>query len=126
MSEKRNVIIVISSFLVVFIIAFLLWFFSSYEILGMNVYPKNSAGYSYGSIGYAIIPDDCSPDDEYAYYPDLIAVVNNDGLTGYVWKEDLFPPLPSNPAEAAEYIGSSGPIPMYENDGITQIGYFEA
>lgn len=126
MSAKRNVTIAIISILILSIVAGLIWFFSSFEILGMNVYPKNSNGYSYGAIGYAVIPDDCPPSEEYSYYPDLIAVVNDDGLKGYVWKEDLFPPLPSNPAEAAEYIGSSGPIPMYENDGITQIGYFEA
>lgn len=63
--------------------------------------------------------------------PDLIAVVGEDNVEGYVKKSDLYNDLetPSTPEEAIEYTKKKeeqGPrfIPVYTNDGKTIIGKY--
>jgi len=85
-------------------------------------WPKNASGVTYGASGRAV-----SPEDE----PDLISVVASNGKTGYVYKTDLEEPSPSSPAAAVARQNARAkagykhpPIPVYEVDGITQIGEF--
>lgn len=79
---------------------------------------KNEAGLTYGSSLGRGTPEAA---------PDLVEVIGNDGKTGYVHKEHLFPELPESPAEAlALSARSSGEftVPVFESDGTTQIDTF--
>jgi hypothetical protein len=82
-------------------------------------WPKNARGQTYGSAA-----DAKSPQDE----PDLIRATATNGLTGYVLKTDLDGPEPRTPegalSQQAAQAGKDQVIPVYESDGITQIGVF--
>jgi hypothetical protein len=82
-------------------------------------WPKNASGSTYGSAA-----DAKSPQDE----PNLIRVTATNGLTGYAWKTDLDGPLPRTPEEALKQQsaqeGKDRVIPVYQSDGMTQIGVF--
>ncbi len=58
--------------------------------------------------------------------PDLMAVVATNGREGYVRREDLRPPQPKTPEEAAEQGRDAGvrEVPVYESDGETEVGIF--
>jgi hypothetical protein len=82
-------------------------------------YKVNARGLTYGSAQYA---------RNVASEPDLILVVATNGKEGYAKKSDLEGDgsgLPSNPAEAATYSPSATSIPVYDSDGVTQIGSFQ-
>lgn len=57
-------------------------------------------------------------------------VTNSAGTQGYVYREDLVPPVAKGPAEAIKQQEADGLDParsvvMYESDGKTRIGTFE-
>jgi hypothetical protein len=83
-------------------------------------WPTNALGLTYGPG-----PDALSVQDE----PDLILVTATNGKDGYVLAKDLEGPTPSSPEEAlawqAARAGKARVIPVYQSDGITQIGVFE-
>lgn len=88
---------------------------------GNNNYNVNEYGESYGSIsGVPYFSD----------YPDLIAVVGNDGVEGYVRKTDwIVPERPSCPEEAVKMMEERDKNPkpdivvkVYEVDGRTVVG----
>lgn len=90
---------------------------------GNTNYAVNEYGETYGSIsGVAYFSD----------YPDLIAVAGNDGVEGYIRKEDwIEPEQPSCPEEAVRMMEEreKNPKPdiiidVYEVDGRTVIGTF--
>ena len=77
----------------------------------------NASGQTYGTMRAPLYEE-----------PDLIAVMATNGKTGYCLKQDLQPPPPSTPEEAAEESARSVrgyTIPVYESDGVTQIGVFQ-
>lgn len=85
-------------------------------------WPKNASGVTYGSSGKAV-----SLEDE----PDLVAIVATNGKEGYAYRSDLEEPEPSSPAAAVARQNARvkagykpPPVPVYEVDGITQIGVF--
>ncbi len=82
-------------------------------------WPKNEYGVTYGSGGEAV-----SYEDE----PDLIKVEATNGKVGYCYRTDLEGPEPSSPAAAVAQQkargGRSVVIPVYQVDGVTQIGSF--
>lgn len=80
-------------------------------------YPVNANGQTYGSALAAV-----SPETE----PDLIEAIAADGTEGYVRADDLTPPQPANPSEAARRNGAGKGriIPLYAVDGKTVIGTF--
>lgn len=84
-----------------------------------TVWPKNDLGMTYGSGLDAV-----SPEDE----PDLIRVLATNGKVGYAYRTDLEGPEPSSPAAAIAQQKARGDkprvIPVYEVDGVTQIGVF--
>ncbi|MDI6799550.1 MAG: hypothetical protein QMD53_02615 [Actinomycetota bacterium] len=84
-----------------------------------TAWPKNNLGVTYGSGLDAV-----SPEDE----PDLIKVEATNGKVGYAYRADLEGPEPSSPAAAiAQQKAKKGKpdiIPVYEVDGVTQIGVF--
>ncbi len=59
--------------------------------------------------------------------PDLVAAIATNGRSGYVYADQLSPPLPKNPTQA---VGEDGAPPraltVYESDGETPIGAFVA
>ena len=64
--------------------------------------------------------------------PDLIEVVGENNINGYVKKSDLYDTInqPNNPEEAIAYMKKreqNGPrkIPIYEKDGKTKIGEYK-
>lgn len=63
----------------------------SSEVLALDNFPLNSRGQTYGSDANATGVEDA---------PDLIGVVGDNGVFGYVLKEDLWPPSPRTPEEA--------------------------
>ncbi len=89
-------------------------------------YPTNAAGQSYGRLR-----DDVAPDDA----PDLIQVRATNGRDGYVLRATLDAITGadvSSPEEAVvwqrqqEATGRGSMfIPVYESDGVTQVGVFE-
>jgi len=85
----------------------------------VTVWPKNDLGVTYGSGADAV-----SYEDE----PDLISVVATNGKSGYAYRTDLEGPVPSSPAAAVAQQKARGDkprvIPVYEVDGVTQIGVF--
>lgn len=59
--------------------------------------------------------------------PDLISAVGQNGAEGYIKRTDLDYNLPSNPAEAMEYMANRPArrtIPLYAEDGVTVLGSF--
>ena len=84
-------------------------------------WPKNALGVTYGS-GL----DALSPEDE----PDLIRVEATNGKIGYACRSDLEGPQPDSPAAAvAQQKANEGKpdlVPVYEVDGVTQVGVFVA
>ena len=64
------------------------------------------------------------------YLPDLVLVVNDSGIEGYVSKDDFLPKMPSTPEEVAslsETSSASGhEVTMYASDGKTVLGVWEA
>ncbi len=82
-------------------------------------YDVNARGLTVGTIPQAL-----SPETE----PDLIFVTGNSGTKGYVYKTDLNDPVPANPAAAAAFqakvAGTDRVIPVFEEDGTTQIDTF--
>lgn len=85
-----------------------------------TAWPKNANGVTYGSGLDAV-----SLEDE----PDLIEVQATNGKIGYAYRTDLEAPDPSSPAAAVAQQKTWGTqpevIPVYEVDGVTQIGSFE-
>lgn len=79
------------------------------------LWPMNSRGQTYG-----ITTDNQEPD--------LVRVVATNNKVGYSLRTELNGPTPSSPEEAlrwqAEQAGKSRVIPVYESDGVTQIGVF--
>ncbi len=58
--------------------------------------------------------------------PDLVAVIATNGKQGYAYNDELNDTanLPRTPADAANYHPGVRTVPVYEEDGITQIGEF--
>ena len=83
----------------------------------VTAWPKNDLGVTYGSGLDAV-----SYEDE----PDLISVLATNGKVGYAYRTDLEGPDPSSPAAAVAQQKARGGkprvIPVYEVDGVTQIG----
>ena len=82
-------------------------------------YDVNASGQTYGSCVYAASIED---------YPDLIAVLGDNGKLGYAYKEDFIGEPPSSPEEAGKYmesVNNSTYVPrsfnVYESDGKTVI-----
>lgn len=88
---------------------------------GKTVWSKNASGVTYGSGMDAL-----SPADE----PDLIRVQATNGQVGYAYRSDLEGPEPTSPAAAVTQQkakeGKPDIVPVYEVDGMTQIGVFVA
>jgi len=86
-----------------------------------SVYPTNASGQTYGS------------EKSLVEAPDLIAAMATNGKRGYCLKSDINPqPTPTNTpmtpeeAEAMMDAGLRGhTIPVYESDGVTQIGVLQ-
>lgn len=89
---------------------------------GTTSYKTNAQGLTYGSELDAATPADV---------PDLILAIATNGKEGYVLKGDLYPQLPTSPAEAIAWqkeqnaTRSVTRIPVYAQDGVTVIGEFE-
>jgi len=80
-----------------------------------SLWPINARGQTYGvAVGNA--------------EADLMGAVATNQKVGYVDRKELNGPKPSSPEEAlrwqAEQAGRSRVIPVYESDGVTQIGVF--
>jgi hypothetical protein len=78
-------------------------------------WPINARGQTYGiAVGYL--------------EADLVRVVATNNKVGYSLRAELDGPKPSSPEEAlrwqAEQAGKSRVVPVYESDGVTQIGVF--
>jgi hypothetical protein len=62
--------------------------------------------------------------------PDLLSVIATNGELGYAYSQDLQGPEINNPQEAMEYMenmkGTTLMVPVYESDGETVIGEFQA
>jgi hypothetical protein len=62
--------------------------------------------------------------------PDLVSVIATHGKLGYAYSKDLRGPEINNPQEAMEYMetmkGTTLMVPVYESDGETVIGEFQA
>ncbi|WP_051533763.1 hypothetical protein [Desulfitibacter alkalitolerans] len=84
-------------------------------------YKVNESGQTYGSSLYSEL---------HGGEPDLIAAVDEDGVTGYVLKTDLDGPMPKTREEALAMMkmsqASNGhTIPLYAADGKTVLGEFK-
>ncbi len=85
-----------------------------------DLWPTNERGQTYGT-----------PQETAAGYhePDLMRVIATNGKTGYALSAELAGPQPSTPEEALEWQAERGSesrtIPVYESDGVTQIGVFD-
>ena len=88
-------------------------------------YPSNEAGQTYGRIDQGVWPE---------YEPDLILVVATNGREGYVSKAALDEATGANVSTLEEALAweeqrSARParilLPVYESDGVTDVGYFE-
>lgn len=83
------------------------------------IYPRNASGQTYGPAPFAN-----SPEEE----PDLISALGENGMEGYVLKEELDGPQPNTPEEAIEYMRNLPEyriINLYASDGITVIDKFK-
>lgn len=81
-------------------------------------YPKNDRGQTFGS-------DIDAPNP--AQGPDLVRVYATNGKVGYVYSEQLNGPSFSSPQAASAWSAGArvaSTIPVYESDGVTQIGDF--
>ena len=83
-----------------------------------SVYPTNAAGQTYGG------------EKPLVKAPDLVAVVATNGKHGYCLSSDINPPPhPPKTHEEAEAMSDRAlrgyTIPVYESDGVTQIGVFQ-
>ncbi|MDP2232440.1 MAG: hypothetical protein Q8K89_02300 [Actinomycetota bacterium] len=80
-----------------------------------SLWPMNARGQTYG----------ITVDNQEA---DLVRVVATNHKVGYSLRTELNGPTPSSPEEAlrwqAEQAGKSRVVPVYESDGVTQIGVF--
>ena len=94
--------------------------FVSCEWPRAHLWPVNDSGLTYGT-----------PTETVSGYhePDLIRVTATNGKNGYSLSTDLAGPTPSSPEEAVrwqvEQAGKTTTIPVYQSDGVTQIGAFE-
>jgi hypothetical protein len=85
-----------------------------------NLWPTNERGQTYGA-----------PQETAAGYhePDLMRVQATNGETGYALSSELAGPQPITPEEALEWQAQRGgeprTIPVYQSDGLTQIGVFD-
>jgi hypothetical protein len=81
-----------------------------------GAWPTNAKGQTYGS-GLDATADTGEPD--------LIAAWATNGRQGYVLRTDLDGPMPTSPSQAVA-MNSAPPrtIPVYDSDGVTQIGVF--
>lgn len=80
-------------------------------------WPINEKGQTYGVQGDSPVP------------PDLVAVAATNGARGYVLSRDLEGPQPTSPADAAKNFSTQRPtreIPVFLQDGETQVGTFDA
>lgn len=81
------------------------------------VFPVNENGQTYGSAEEAMALG--------AELPDLILAEGQNGVTGYVLREDWLMPTPSNPEEALAMMESGvfdpREIPVYAQDGETAV-----
>ncbi|PBI83777.1 hypothetical protein BKP42_67640 [Rhodococcus erythropolis] len=76
----------------------------------------NSAGETYGSGASAATDADL---------PDLVAAIGDDGTTvGFVRSADLAETPAVNPAEASKQSSTERTIPLFDEDGQTQVGTF--
>ena len=79
-------------------------------------YPVNQSGLAYGPALYA---------ETYEDIPDLIAAVGTNGISGYLYSEELFSVgAISSPEEVIVLMPTSYTIPLYEKEGKTVIGAF--
>lgn len=83
-------------------------------------YPRNAKGQTYGSALDARTP---------AEEPDLIEAIATNGRVGYVYRDELMGDVPTTLEEVRQHIANGQPseprvIPVYEDDGETQIGVF--
>jgi hypothetical protein len=86
-----------------------------------RLWPKNVSGQTYGTPTETV----------YGYHePDLIRVEGTNGRTGYAYRDQLAGPEPSSPEQALQWQASQDGvrvvIPVYNADGVTQIGEFVA
>jgi hypothetical protein len=80
-----------------------------------SAYPTNASGLTYG------------PAKPLVERPDLMAAIGRHGVHGYIRRSDMEPP-PGSPEEAEQMNKDSlrgYTIPLYEADGVTQIGVFQ-
>ena len=84
-----------------------------------SAYPTNAAGQTYGALRLGLMEP-----------PDLVSVMATNGKAGYYYWKDLGGgERPSTPEEVAAYNERNlrgFDIPVYESDGVTQIGVFRA
>jgi hypothetical protein len=82
-----------------------------------SAYPTNAAGQT------------CGGDKPLVENPDLVKVQATNGKAGYSLKADIYPDADPRTPEEAEEITKRGlrgyMIPVYESDGVTQIGVFQ-
>jgi hypothetical protein len=81
-------------------------------------YNTNEHGQTFGSAMFA---------ESYETEPDLISAMGENGVFGYVYKEDLYCPTPSTREEALAMSQTrikTQTIPLYASDGRTVIGEF--
>lgn len=87
--------------------------------LDTNRYKVNGLGLTYGSDYWAKTIEEA---------PDLIRVVGINGKEGYVYRDEFYAGESiKDPAEAVEYEASraaSYSVPVYKEDGITEIDTF--
>ncbi len=86
-------------------------------------YPKNAHGQSFGKA-----PIDEAANESAPIFPDLVAVVGDDGKEGYVRSADLegdgHEPATPEDAIAMQAKAHDRVLPVYESDGTTQIDTF--
>ncbi len=88
-------------------------------------YEVNENGETFGSAQGALVSTEDGVVLNKDKLPDLVEVVNREGLVGYCRAEELYPDPPSDPSEVEEYNKEvSEPLNMYESDGETVIGQF--
>jgi len=88
------------------------------------IFPVNQNGETYGPMGFVKTP---------GKEPDLVSAIGEDGIEGYLKKEDMFGEQPNNPEEAMAYMErlekekAKGHkfIPLYASDGKTILGKFK-
>jgi len=89
-------------------------------------YPINASGETYGAADQAVLPE---------HEPDLILAIGSNGREGYISKAELDELIGANVATPEEAVRwqlaqdaagwDSIEIPLFESDGLTQIGMFE-